>query len=795
MNLSRLTELRTRLATRTVADAARPWALAAAASCPAMVVLDATVGLSASWRLGGLSVVASLAIAAAAISIRAIARRDWTLPGVARWRASRGDRSVNALASYFELRARGEAPAYVADRLALAAAAEASSVDPRAEAPLDGAGRSAAVIAGLFLAALASPLFGYDLAGRLLPPRFEARPESAASGSEAGAEPFTDGPDSLAVVVTPPTYTGRAAERFENPSEIVALAGSRVDVVLVPGHAAVTASMVVASMPEVALEAAASGALSSSFVAREPGSIAIRPSDVRGERRVFLLPLQIAEDRAPDVRITSPSADILVDAKSRPATLDVVFEASDDFGLGPMKLSWIRSIGEGDAAEFTRGELPVQTAGRTESGALRGSCRLDLNRLGIVPGSSLVFHVEAQDRNSVTGPSTGMSESLVFEVSVPDPPAPITLADLQPEDFQRFLVSQRMILEKTLKLHARRDRTPRPEFQAESTGLAREQREFKESFDQFIEIHGEHDHGPTVTFKDEKAVTEAQKEAAHGAEHAGGDEHAGEAGAKPDATAAAEEAHEAAAAARSEAHAHGPGDEAQTANTPFRDLLVSIRAMWDAERALGIADTAEAIPHERRALEFLKKAQKATRYFSRVRVTTKPIDLKRRYAGELAEIRGRLERITVEGLSPAERAMREQLGALVRQIEIAASIDAEAPTAGGAERAESIAAKSSDVSRALLGLETGFDPALVGVAGRLTGASGEARRLAEALRSADTGRARSALTAVADALSGSASQLAALLDTRAAVRGPSAGRTADGGRAADYFRRLAERQR
>ena len=65
MNLSRLTELRTRLATRTVVDAARPWALAAAATCLAMVVLDATVGLSASWRLAGLSVVAALAIAGA----------------------------------------------------------------------------------------------------------------------------------------------------------------------------------------------------------------------------------------------------------------------------------------------------------------------------------------------------------------------------------------------------------------------------------------------------------------------------------------------------------------------------------------------------------------------------------------------------------------------------------------------------------------------------------------------------------------------------------------------------------
>jgi hypothetical protein len=790
MNLRRLTQLRTRLATRTVVESAGPWAFAAAASVILLILVDAIVGIPAGWRVAGLAAAGCLGAAAVVACVRSLSRGDWTMTGVARWRAAHAGRSVNALASYFELRAQGAAPAYVANRLETAAAAEAESVDPRAEAPLAGALRLSAAVCILGLAALTSPLAGYDLTGRLVPPRFEVAPGGPNTEPVPEGAHFVDAPDSFSVVVTPPSYAGRAAEHFDGPSEIAALAGSQVDVVLVPGHPAVAATLTVGAMPDAVLQPDDRGALASSFVAREPGSIAVRPTDSRGERRVFLLPMRIIEDRAPDVRITKPAADILVEAKARPGTLDVEFEAADDLGLGPMKLSWIRSIGEGDAAEFTRGELPVQTVGRTDSGAVRGRCRLDLERLGIVPGSSLVFHVEAQDRNTVTGPSTGMSESLVFEVSVPDPPAPITLADLQPEDFQRYLVSQRMILEKTLKLHARREKTQARQYQIEATNLAREQREFKESFDQFIEIHGQHDHGPPVTFTNEKAVTEAQKEAAHAAGHEDDEEHGAE-----EPTAEAEEAHDAAAAARSESHTHGPGDETESANTPFRDLLVSIRAMWDAERALGVADTAEAIPHERRALEFLKKAQKATRYFSRVRVTTKPIDLKRRYAGELAEIRGRVERMAVAGLSPAERAMREQLAALVRQIEIASTIDTESPSQVHAERAEAVAVRSAEIARALLGLETGFDPALVEVAGRLTGSSGEARRLHDALVTGETGRARSALTAVTEELAGAASQLAALLDSRAAVRGPSAGRTSDGGRAEAYFRRLAERPR
>jgi len=783
MNFKRLKQLRNRLAIVKIGGAIFPWWIAAAAAVVTLVVADAVFGFGPIVRWIGLAVAIVFGIVGILRLSIAIVRFDPSMSAAARWRAAHSGESANALASWLELQSHGETPAYVADRLAAAAYAEASSVDPPAEVPLDRPARIAATIVALGAVVLCSPVAGYDLSGRLLPPRLEASSTPAGADAAYAAEPFVDAPDRLAIVVTPPAYTGRAAARFDDPAEIVAVAGSRIEVALVPGHAAVTATLSIGGGVDSELVADGSGSLAASFVATEPGSVAIRPFDSRGERRAFLLPLQIAEDRAPEVRITNPTADILVDAKSRPALLDVSFEASDDFGLGPMKLEWIRSIGEGDAAEFTRGDLSVRTSGRTESGAVRGSCRLDLEKLGIVPGSSLVFHVEAQDRNTVSGPSTGLSESLVFEVSVPDPPAPVTLADLRPEDFQRFLVSQRMILEKTLALHARRDRMPSPRYREESTQLAREQREFKESFDQFIEIHGEHDQGAGVTFESEKAIQDAQKGLSHGE----GDEH--------DPAAEAEEAHEAAVEARTGSHAHGPGDESGPANSPFRDLLVSIRAMWDAERALGIADTADAIPHERRALEFLKKAQRATRYFSRVRVTTKPIDLKRRYAGELAEIRGRLERQTVEGLTPAERAMRAQLGVLVRQVELAATIDADSPSPAGAGRAAAIGAAASDVSRILLGIETGFDPALVGIAGRLTGVSGEARRLGDALSRGDGARARSSLSALSDALSGAASQLASLLDTRTPVRGPSAGRGIDSGRAAGYFRRLAERAR
>lgn len=788
MDLGRLNTLRTHLAIRTIAGATLPWAAGAAAALAALVVADAALALPVWARWSGLGVATALAVTGTVACVRTLMRADFSLAGAARWRSGRAAGSKNALATYFELGESGSTPVYVAHAVSAAAAAEAAAIDPRAEASLRRTAGRAGLATVLGAVVLASPFLGYDLAGRLAPPRTPAAERAGTADGSAATDATGDAADRLVVLVVAPPYSGRPAERLENPSEIAALAGSRIDVQLEPGHPGVTATLAVGAGADVPLDPRADGRLGASFDAREPGSIAVRPRDERGERRVFLVPVRVDEDRAPEVRLVQPVADVLVEAAARPAFLDVAFEATDDFGIGGAKLVWIRAIGEGDATEFARGELPVQITARTPAGAVRGACRLDLAHLGVVPGASLVFHVEARDRNDVTGPSTGLSESLVFEVAAPDPPAPVTLADLRPEDFQRFLVSQRMILERTLKLHARRGRMPERDFQVESTGLARDQRTFKESFDQFIEIHGEAEHAPVVDFSSEKAVAKAQDEALH---QAGADD----AGKTADPVARAEAAHDAAVEARTEEHQHGGGESGPSGGGPFRDLLVSIRAMWDAERALGIADTGEAIPHERRALEFLKKAQRANRYFSRVKVTTKPVDLKRRYAGDLADIRGRVEKLAAEGLTPAERGMRGELAALVRQLELAATIDPDAPSAVAAGRADEIAVRSSEIARTLLSLETGFDPALVGVAGRLTGVAGEARRLGDALRSGETGRARSAFSAASDELIGAASQLATLLDARAAVRGPAGGRSAGGSRAADYFRRLADVRR
>jgi hypothetical protein len=175
-----------------------------------------------------------------------------------------------------------------------------------------------------------------------------------------------------------------------------------------------------------------------------------------------------------------------------------------------------------------------------------------------------------------------------------------------------------------------------------------------------------------------------------------------------------------------------------------------------------------------------------------VKVKTTPVDLKRRYAGDLADIKSRVERLSKRDMPPDERATRTAIAALYEYMRTAAALNPERPTEEGAARASSLGERVAAHASGLLTLETGYQPALVAVASRLSAASAVARRLSDSLRTGDAGRARSALATVEDALVWSAGQLAALLDARAATRGGAGQGVRPGDqRGADYFRRLA----
>jgi hypothetical protein len=317
------------------------------------------------------------------------------------------------------------------------------------------------------------------------------------------------------------------------------------------------------------------------FTANASGAFETR---VVADERVAPAPLVRAvetyADTVPEVRITEPAGDQLLRAVPS-GPINVRWAARDDLGLASAALKFIKSRGEGDAAKFTSGELGAGSVERAGGGGREwvGSASLDLARLDVRAGDTFVFWVEARDRNPVPN-NTGRSASLAIAIAGPEG-VRLNLSDLRPNEIGRFLLSQRQIIINTEKLHQERARLQPEEVRRRANAIAADQREFKNSFNDYIKIEGAGEHEPEVGGGSTPASVEDQAQEA------------------------AEE--------RTRPHDHGIEEPPQGSPSSVRDMVYAIRAMWDAEDALSTVDTAKALVHEREALQRLKRAQLAAR--------------------------------------------------------------------------------------------------------------------------------------------------------------------------------------
>lgn len=114
----------------------------------------------------------------------------------------------------------------------------------------------------------------------------------------------------------------------------------------------------------------------------------------RARRAVDLEP-----DLAPELVLLIPQADLEVNLND---SVPVVFRATDDFGLGTIELvHQVRNKGEPVRQRVQTLEAEKQFQGDTQ---------LELASLDLKPGDTVDVWVEAQDLNTVSGPTRGQSE-------------------------------------------------------------------------------------------------------------------------------------------------------------------------------------------------------------------------------------------------------------------------------------------------------------------------------------------------------------------------------------------------
>lgn len=655
---------------------------------------------------------------------------------------------------------------YIIARLETQARNQLLKIDSRVVAPALNARRGAIALALVLIALLSLRLatpaaFSHELRRVLWLERGEAtlRRAGFANGPEnksvAGNSIFIE---EFRVRVVPPAYSGLSVEEIKGDAPVRALAGSRVEVALLVQGKPDGATLSYGGANNL-MRSLGDGQYVGEFMANASGTLEARvlKDDEIDSALSAVRAVEVFADAPPEVRITEPAGDQLLHSQPS-APINVHWTARDDLGLERVTLKYIRSRGEGDAAKFTGGELTPARSGNSGAREWQGAAALDLARLGVTAGDTLVFWVEARDRNPLAN-NTGRSQSLAIAIAAPDAPK-LTLGDLRPNDIGRFLLSERLIIMHTEKLESERARLAPDEFKQRASEIAAEQREFKNSFKDFLEIEGAGQAEASADAKDAQSVEERVR--------------------------AAEDE-------RTEVHMHGIPEPPAASPATVKEMVYAIRSMWDAEDALSLSDTTNALKSERVALAHLKRAQTAVRYIPHVVAQSKPVDLKRRYAGELAEIRTQLERLTSRSGSKDSAPLRASLADAYSALgDLQASLDEEAKARDGAiERARVRVRAAGDRL-----IKLGGDHAAT-----IAEAAAQLRLVETELARVDTGGKAddyaNRLSKSLALLTQAAANLFALADLRTLSHNGDAYKLLPAGdaRAAEYFRRLSSAPR
>ena len=729
-------------------------------------VADYVRPLSRATRIALVVPVFSAALLSLAYSARLLLKRR-TLAQIAREIERVAGREQNVLVTFAEgAEGVGQADAsfarapYIAARLERQALGELSKIDERVVASprqaTFGAAALALLVLILLMLRLVAPAQFERECGRVLWLHSDAalvrkdEAGDAASATEASRPLVVD---EFIVRVVPPSYSGLSSEEAAGDAPLRVLKGSRIEVSL-RALGPVEGVTLGANGATESMRALGEGRFTGAFTANASGTFETRV--IAAEREApapFVRAVEVYADSVPEVRITEPAGDQLLRAVPV-GPISVRWTARDDLGLQSATLRYIKSRGEGDAAKFTNGELGQGSVVQASGREWQGTGAIDLARLDVRAGDTLVFWIEARDRNP-SPDNTGRSASLAIAISGPEG-VKLNLSDLRPSEIGRFLLSQRQIIIHTEKLHNERARLPFEEVKRRANIIAAEQREFKNSFNDYIRIEG---------------AGEEHEETTSGA------------------PASVEEQAQAAADERIAPHDHGIPEPPTGAPSSVRDMIYAIRAMWDAEDALAGAETAKALSYEREALMRLKRAQLAVRYVPPIVAQSKPIDLKRRYAGELAEIKTRLERLSRRAVSKDAATVREALADAYAALgDLQGTLDVPVTARASAiERAKERTGQAADRLSSVGGDHTAT---IAEATGQLRIVETELARLASGGGAEEYAVRISRPLAL---LTQTASNLFAIADlsTRATSGEADALPPMDDRRAADYFRRLA----
>jgi hypothetical protein len=433
----------------------------------------------------------------------------------------------------------------------------------------------------------------------------------AAGEAPAVAAPATVTPTLGAVSYTilPPAYSGIEATEGDALTPIAALPGSVIEVRGAGRTSPADLSATAVGGEPIPTRVTTGGWAVDWTVGPDDRGLAMALARPAGLLEQKVLPLRLLRDRAPEVALTEPSADLVLATASGRITIGAT--ATDDYGVQDLTLHWVLSRGSGESFDFSEGQWLWQSVERTNRGAT-GVFTLSLDTLGLEAGD--VIHVRAMttDGNDVTGPGIGVSETRQIRISRSDDLSDVTTIIGFPIDREREpLLSQRMIILLTEELRDNSSGLDAAELRSASADIADEQARLRGRIGEQIfsratgamqdpEAHLDFEEGEPQVFLEELEQAAAQGPVI--------DPETG-----------------IASIANVDIPAHEHDSDPIVAIN--RGLLTVYNYMWDAERDLRGSLLDPSLVPQNLALDELQRLRESERIFARGRVAVAPIDV------------------------------------------------------------------------------------------------------------------------------------------------------------------------
>jgi hypothetical protein len=351
--------------------------------------------------------------------------------------------------------------------------------------------------------------------------------------------------------------------------------------------------------------------------------------------------IEVIADRPPQIQVSAPAQTLTLLDRAR--TVELLVEASDDYGLGAAEVLLTHAQGDGENVQFAEHRLPLAGSGSARQRRYRQ--QIDLAALGLAEGDDLILRVLVEDNRQ---PLPQQSQSPAYILRWPRPAAAAMegFEGLVQHTLPAYFRSQRQIIIDSEGLLERRPQLAADSFVQQSDAIGVDQRLLRLRYGQFL---GEESELGEMAGPDHNGDDDEHEHDGHGHGHDHDHDHAHDPAPDTAAQVIAEYG-----------HSHDIAEAATLFDPATRELLrAALREMWSSELHLRQGAPDSALPYQYRALDFIKAVQQASRiHLARVGLELPPIDFDRRLSGDRSMLRPRPDPLPV---APSRSEPVEQL--------------------------------------------------------------------------------------------------------------------------------------